>query len=347
MTQDDSEHQRRIRYRGTHPRQFAEKYKELQPELYGDDIAKVLARGDTPAGTHRPIMVDEVIAALRPQAGEIAVDGTIGHGGHASALLPALLPGGRLYGFDVDPIELPKCEARMRAAGFTDSQLKFRQRNFAALPSLMNEEELTGIDIFLADLGVSSMQIDNPQRGFSFKREATLDLRMNPQKGKPAYELLRSLSAEKLARLLEENADEPYAEEIAEIIFQHRESITTTIELNKVINDALKSLPAAENDAPNDSVRRVFQALRIAVNNEFSALDTLLNFLPYCLNKGGRVAIITFHSGEDRRVKQAFRNGLASGDYCEIASEVVRPTPQERHSNLRATSAKLRWAVKS
>lgn len=347
MTQGDSQHQRRIRYRGTHPRHFAEKYKELQPELYGDDIAKVLARGDTPAGTHRPIMIDEVLAVLHPQAGEIAVDGTIGYGGHASAILPALLPGGRLYGFDIDPIELPKCEARMRAVGFTASQVQFRQRNFAALPALLNEEEIAGIDIFLADLGVSSMQIDNPERGFSFKRETALDLRMNPQKGKPASELLRSLTAEKLTRLFHDNADEPYAEELAEVIFQHRDSIITTTDLRNLIHQHLRSLPEMKDESPDDSVRRIFQALRIAVNNEFSALDTLLNYLPYCLNKGGRAALITFHSGEDRRVKNAFRQGYSSGMYCDIAREVTRPTPQERYANSRATSAKLRWAIKA
>lgn len=348
MCDETGEHRRRVRYHGTHPRAFHEKYKELHAERYADDIEKVLARGNTPAGSHRPIMVEEIMAVLRPQAGEIAVDGTLGYGGHARVLLPSLLPGGRLYGLDVDPVELPKTEARLRAQGFTPDVLQVRQMNFAALPQLLAAEELEGVDLVLADLGVSSMQIDNPARGFTYKREGPLDLRMNPEKGAPASALLATLSEEKLARLLAENADEPYAEAIAHALTAQRGALTTTTALADAVRDALRALPAWERDEVGDTpIRRTFQALRIAVNQEFSALDTLLHLLPYCLRPGGRVAILTFHSGEDRRVKHAFQAGLERGDYAEIAPTVLRPSPEERFANPRASSAKLRWAVRA
>lgn len=340
-------HKRRPRYRGRNPRAFHERYKELNPERYAEDVARVLARGDTPAGSHRPIMVDEVVQALRPQPGEIAVDGTLGYGGHARALLRALLPGGRLYGLDVDPLELPKTEARLRAEGYDEGAFQARRLNFAALPQLLAGEGLSGVDLFLADLGVSSMQIDDPSRGFTFKREGPLDLRMNPEKGAPAAALLQAISEEALAVLLRENADEPFAEVIAREISARRGAITTTTALAEAVRAALRAVPRqAREEAGDDPIRRVFQALRIAVNGEFSALDSLLGQLPYCLNPGGRAAILTFHSGEDRRVKRAFQHGLERGDYAAIAPEVVRATPEERRANPRATSAKLRWAVR-
>jgi len=346
MDDTNGEHKRRPRYRGTHPRAFHEKYKELNPEQYADDIEKVKARGDTPAGSHRAIMVTEVLEVLAPQPGEIAVDGTLGYGGHARALLQAILPGGRLYGLDVDPLELPKTEARLRAEGFSPAVLQVRCLNFAALPQLLAEEGLPGVDLFLADLGVSSMQIDNPTRGFTFKREGPLDLRMNPEKGLPASALLATISEEKLARLLRENADEVYAEEIAHTLVQRRGQLTTTTTLAEAVRAALADL-SAEAQAEVDPIRRTFQALRIAVNGEFSALDTLLHVLPYCLNPGGRAAILTFHSGEDRRVKRAFQEGLERGDYCAIAPTVLRADADERRDNPRSTSAKLRWAIKA
>jgi 16S rRNA (cytosine1402-N4)-methyltransferase len=345
MHDETGGHKRRTRYRGTHPRAFGEKYKELNPERYAGDVEKVIARGDTLAGSHRPIMVAEVVQVLRPRPGEIAVDGTLGYGGHASAILPALLPGGRLYGLDVDPAELPKTEARLRAKGFTPDVLQVRRLNFAALPQLLAEEGLSGVNSFLADLGVSSMQMDNPARGFTFKREGPLDLRMNPEKGQPASALLAAMGEEKLTRLLEENADEPYAEAIARVLTARRGALATTTALAAAVREAL---PAEKREeAGDDAVRRTFQALRIAVNREFSALDTLLHVLPYCLNPGGRAAILTFHSGEDRRVKRAFQDGLERGLYSTISPTVLRPTPEERYANPRASSAKLRWAVRA
>jgi 16S rRNA (cytosine1402-N4)-methyltransferase len=332
---------RRVRYRGTHPRRFEEKYKEHDPARYAETVAKVLEAGKTPAGSHRPIMLEEVIAALIPKPGEIAVDCTLGFGGHAREILPRLLPGGRLIGLDADPIELPKTEARLRALGFDERRFSAHRTNFAGLQQLLAQLQIGGVDMVLADLGVSSMQIDDPRRGFSVKLDGPLDLRMNPERGLPASALLQKLSAEKLGRLLVENADESNPE-IAPLLAGR--AFASTRALADAIRGALRSAKEEDREL---AVRRVFQALRIAVNDEFSALDTLLRNLPACLDPGGRVAILTFHSGEDRRVKKAFEAGLRNGFYAEIAREVVRPTAAERHANPRSTSAKLRWARKA
>jgi 16S rRNA (cytosine1402-N4)-methyltransferase len=340
---------RRPRYRGTHPRQFHEKYKEHDPERYADDVAKILAAGKTPAGTHRPIMVREILEVLAPRPGDIAVDATLGYGGHALELLHAILPGGRLFALDVDPIELPKTEARLRASGVPAGALVVRRSNFAGLPQVLAAENLPGADVVLADLGLSSMQIDDPARGFTFKRTGPLDLRMNPQRGRPASALLASLDAPRLARMLEENADEPRAALLAAnlVAAQQRQPIETTTALAEAIRTALHTQPGRPSkDDDEATVRRVFQALRIEVNDEFSALETFLRQLPDCLQPGGRVAILTFHSGEDRRVKKSFQEGANRGVYARIAGEVVRPGPEEIRANPRSSSAKLRWAVR-
>lgn len=335
-------HRRRPRYAGTHPRRFDEKYKERNPERYPETVAKVMAGGKTPAGMHRPIMVAEVLAALAPQPGQVAVDGTLGYGGHAGELLPRLAPGGRLIGLDADPLELPRTEARLRALGFGPEVFSAHRSNFAGLPQVLASLSLPGADLILADLGVSSMQLDDPGRGFTYKREGPLDLRMNPQRGQTAAALLERLRPEALAALLTANADEPRAAALAAQLAGR--SLPTTTALAQAIAAALPRVNAGERDL---TVRRVFQALRIAVNDEFSALDTLLRHLPACLNPGGRAAILTFHSGEDRRVKQAFESGLRAGLYAAISTEVIRPSPAECHANPRATPAKLRWARKA
>jgi 16S rRNA (cytosine1402-N4)-methyltransferase len=335
-------HKRRLRYSGKNPRRFEDKYKERNPERYPDAVAKVLASGKTPAGTHRPIMVTEILEMLNPQPGEVAVDGTLGYGGHARELLPKLQPSGRLIGLDVDPIELPKTEARLRALGFGPETFVAHRSNFAGLPKVLAAEQLTGVDMVLADLGVSSMQFDDPGRGFSIKLAGPLDMRMNPQRGQPASVLLQRTSTQDLAIILEENADEPQAAMLAGALAG--QSFPTTTALAKAIQSALvRKVMDGEID---NSIRRVFQALRIAVNDEFSALDSFLRNLPVCLNPVGRVAVLTFHSGEDRRVKKAFEAGLRDGLYVEIAQEVIRPTPTERRDNPRSNSAKLRWARK-
>jgi len=335
-------HRRRPRYSGTHPRRFAEKYKEHNPQRYADTVAKVLASGKTPAGTHRPIMVAEILEALAPKPGELAVDCTLGYGGHAREILARLQPGGRLLGLDADPIELPKTEARLRAAGFGANVFMAVRSYFAGLPQALAAANLTGADCILADLGVSSMQFDDPVRGFSTKFDGPLDMRMNPQRGFPATVLLEKTSPAALARILEENADEPRAQELAAALAGR--TFPTTQALSAGIRAAL---PQLNKDDADLTVRRVFQALRIEVNDEFSALDMLLRYLPSCLKPGGRVAILTFHSGEDRRVKKSFEAGLRDGVYSDIARQVIRPTPEERHGNPRSSPAKLRWAIKS
>ncbi len=339
---------RRPRYQGAHPRSFAEKYKEHDPERFATDVAKVLASGKTPAGTHRPIMVREIMEALALKPGEIAVDATLGYGGHARELLSAVQPNGRLLAVDADPIELPKTETRLRGLGFPPESLVVRRMNYAGVAQFIAEESPDGVDVILADLGLSSMQIDNPARGFTFKSDGPLDMRMNPAKGLSAAALLAKMDPEQLGDLLHENADEPQSRQIAYAIIdaQTRRPLTTTCELADVVRAATSRLLQHTDERPDDAVRRVFQALRIAVNDEFGALNTFLRNLPYCLKPGGRAAILTFHSGEDRRVKHAFKEGLRDGLYSSIADEVVRASPEEQRSNPRSSSAKLRFAVR-
>lgn len=350
MSESGSERSpRRPRYRGTHPRRFDEKYKERQPERYADDVAKVMASGKTPAGMHRPIMVREILEVLAPKPGETAVDCTLGYGGHASELLSAVQPGGRLIAVDADPIELPKTEARLRALGFPAESLLVKRLNYAGIAQLLAEVAPAGADVMLADLGLSSMQIDNPERGFTFKSDGPLDMRMNPERGQPASALLSHLSEAELARLLRDNADEPHADEFARAILkaQARHPLTTTLTLADAVRAAFSSVARRSLGTADDAVRRIFQALRIAVNDEFGALDMFLRNLPLCLKPGGRVAVLTFHSGEDRRVKLAFKAGLRDGVYSAIAPEVIRPSLNERRANPRSTPAKLRYAVRS
>jgi len=332
-------HRRRPRYSGRNPRRFEDKYKELNPEKYPETVAHVLASGKTPAGMHVPIMVPEILGVLDPQPGELIVDCTLGYGGHTRELLGRIQPGGRLIGLDVDPVEQPRTEQRLRDLGFGPETFLARRSNFAGLPKVLAAEGLTGADCILADLGVSSMQIDTPARGFSVKTPGPLDMRMNPNKGQPASAFLAQVRPDALAEILKENADEPRAEAIAQRLAGRTFVLTT--DLAAAIRLAL---PKVSEDEREKAVRRVFQALRIAVNEEFAALDTLLRALPECLNPGGRVAILTFHSGEDRRVKKAFQTALREGRYAEISEDVTRASAEECRANPRATSAKLRWA---
>ena len=337
-------HKRRKRYAGRNPQRFEDKYKERDPERYAETIAKVRASGKTPAGQHVPIMLAEIMEVLSPQPGERAVDCTLGYGGHATALLKAVQPGGHLLGLDQDPVEIEKTEARLRSLGWPDEALIVRRMNFAGLRRAQEETGWTdGADVILADLGVSSMQLDNPARGFSFKHGGPLDMRMNPQRGAPASELLRKISVEKLTELLDENADEPRARLLANTL-AGKEMRGTHALAEAIRSELPRSVSAEDADA---TVRRVFQALRIAVNEEFSALDSFLRVLPDSLRPGGRVAVLTFHSGEDRRVKKAFQAYQRAGIFSRTNDEVIRPTPEEVRGNSRAAPAKLRWAVRS
>jgi 16S rRNA (cytosine1402-N4)-methyltransferase len=300
----------------------------------------------TPPSPHRPIMVAEVLQHLRPAAGEVAVDCTLGGGGHALAILARLQPGGRLIALDVDPIELPRTETRIREAGFARGAAVMHHTNFAALPHVLAAEGVDAADVILADLGVSSMQHDSHGRGFSFRGVGPLDMRMDPSRGETAAQLIARLDAAALATLLTANADEPHAALISGIL--KRELPDTTHALTRLVRigltGALPDLPKADVKM---SVRRTLQALRITVNDEFAALEALLAALPQCLAPGGRVVIMTFHSGEDRRVKKAFQAGLRGGVYSTVADQVVRSTREETFANRRASSAKLRWAVRA
>ncbi len=332
-------HRRRPRYRGKNPRHFAEKYKEHDPARFPETVAQVLAAGKTPAGSHRPIMVEEILEVLAPQPGERAVDCTLGYGGHAAALLPRLQPNGKLLGLDVDSRELPRTEERLRGLGFGAEVFHAVRSNFAGLPKVLAAAGWDGADCILADLGVSSMQLDDPARGFSAKENGPLDLRMNPERGQPAADFLAGLAPERLVRLLQENADEPHADALGPALAGRHFAGTGSL------GAAVREIVGP--DAAELSLRRVLQALRIAVNDEFSALEMFLRHLPVTLRPGGRVAILSFHSGEDRRVKHAFAAGLREGIFDAIADNVLRADAPERRANPRSTSAKLRWARRS
>ncbi len=349
MENQEPKHVRRIRYKGTHPKAFKEKYKELQPDLYSEDIAKVIDQGRTPAGMHRSICVDEILAILSIEPGQVGMDATLGYGGHSLEILKRLQPGGRLFATDIDPIELPRTEERLRGLGYGEDVLTIRELNFSEIELIVAESGL--LNFVLADLGVSSMQIDNPDRGFTFKVDGPLDLRLNPNKGKPASSLLKIVSQDRLTEIFTENSDEPYAHEIAEaIIIKISKGITieTTKQLRDIIIEVLKIVPQDQRkEEVKKTCQRVFQALRIAVNNEFGVLEGFLNELPYSLALGGRVAILTFHSGEDRRVKKSFQHFFNLGLYSEVAPDPIRPSAEECNANPRARSAKLRWAEKA
>ena len=339
-------HVRRPRYSGTNPRTFHQKYKELQPDRYATEVQKVIESGKTPAGMHLPIMLDEVMACTRPEPGNVVVDCTVGGGGHTRRFLERLKPGGRVIGLDVDPIELPRTETSLRAAGFGADALALHHSNFAGLPRVLAAEGVASVDIIFADLGVSSMQLDNPDRGFSYKQTGPLDMRMNPARGEPAAALITRVDAASLAEILTANADEPFADVIAGRLTRLKPA--TTQEAARAVRDILaETQPRLSSDDITLSIRRTFQALRIEVNAELSTLDALLRALPLWLAPGGRAAFLTFHSGEDRRVKKSFQAGQREGVYAEVAPDPVRATPREIGANPRAGSAKLRWAVRA
>ncbi len=342
------QHKRRVRYKGTHPRSFHEKYKEAQPEKYADTIEKVISKGSTPAGMHISIMVDEILEVLKIQPGEQGLDATLGYGGHTGAMLDKLEGQGHIHALDVDPIEIVKTKKRLKDKGFGEDILTIHQTNFANIDRVA--KEAGKFDFVLADLGVSSMQIDNPERGFSYKVEGPLDLRLDPQHGQSASERLSGITKNEFVGMLIDNSDEPYAEEIAKEVFDRMRrgvKFTTTTQLKDAIEAALVVVEQAERkEAVKKSCARVFQALRIDVNSEFEVLYAFLEKLPDILNPGARVAILTFHSGEDRLVKKSFKQLAKAGIYSEVSEDVIRPSAKECVRNPRAKSTKLRWAVK-
>lgn len=346
---DEKPHKRRVRYSGTHPRKFSEKYKELNPEKYQDTIERVISKGSTPAGMHISICVQEILTFLQIKPGMKGLDATLGYGGHSRKMLEALQGRGHLYALDVDPIEIVKTTKRLREAGFSEEIFTPISENFANIDRVA--EQYGPFDFLLADLGVSSMQIDNPERGFSYKQEGPLDLRLNPESGEPASQRLRKMSREEIEGMLIDNSDEPYAAEIARTIagkLRKGQKIDTTTKLAELIGETLAFLPEKERkEAVKKSCARVFQALRIDVNGEFEVLEAFLTKLPSCMAPGGRIAILTFHSGEDRLVKRAFKEGKKAGIYSEVAEDVIRPSSEECAKNPRAKSTKMRWAVRA
>lgn len=349
MENQEKKHKRRVRYSGAYPKSYKEKYKELNQEKYADTVSRVIQKGSTPAGMHISICVSEILEFLQIKPGQTGLDATLGYGGHTQEMLKCLDSRGHLYALDVDPIESAKTKERLEKLGFGEDILSIRLQNFADIDRVSEEAGL--FDFVLADLGVSSMQIDNPDRGFSYKSEGPLDLRMNPEKGISAAERLRNITQEELQGMLLENADEPYAGEIsreAVTRLKRGKTIDTTGDLRQVIEDALAFLPAAERrEAVKKSCQRTFQALRIDVNNEFEALYSFMEKLPGVLAPNGRVAILTFHSGEDRIVKKSFKQFYKEGLYREISNEVIRPSAEECSRNSRARSTKMRWAIRA
>lgn len=350
MENQENQHKRRVRYAGTHPRSYKEKYKEHNPEKYGDTIERVIQKGGTPAGMHISIMVKEILEFLQIKPGQTGLDATLGYGGHTKAMLQCLQGEGHIYALDVDPIESAKTKARLEKQGFGEDILTVRLQNFADVDQVVKE---TGkkFDFVLADLGVSSMQIDNPDRGFSYKAEGPLDLRMNPLKGVSAAQRLKEVTQEELEGMLLENADEPYAAEISQTVmkwFKNGKTIETTTQLRQAIEQALVYIPKTEREeAVKKSCARTFQALRIDVNSEYEVLYTFLEKLPEVLNPNARVAVLTFHSGEDRLVKRSFKQLKDAGIYCDICKDVIRPSAEECLRNSRAKSTKMRWAVRA
>ena len=342
-------HKRRVRYKGKYPKKFEEKYKELQPEKYQDTIQHVIQKGNTPAGMHISIMVDEILDFLKIQPGEIGFDATLGYGGHTKAMLQCLQGKGHMYATDVDPEESAKTRKRLEEQGFGEDMLTIKLQNFCTIDEIA--KEVGGFDFILADLGVSSMQIDNPKRGFSFKVDGPLDLRLNQQKGISAAERLDTIGREELAGMLYENSDEPYCEELAKAItdeIRRGHRVDTTTKLREIIEKTLDFLPEKEKkETVKKTCQRVFQALRIDVNQEFEVLYEFMEKLPGALKPGGRAAILTFHSGEDKLVKAALKEGYRSGIYEEYSKDVVRPSAEECVRNPRARSTKMRWAVRA
>lgn len=342
-------HKRRVRYKGTHPKHYQEKYKELQPDKYPETVERVIEKGGTPVGMHISICVKEILEFLQIRPGQTGLDATLGYGGHTREMLRCLESQGHLYALDVDTIEMEKTRKRLAEQGYGEDILTIRHLNFADIDQIA--KEVGPFDFVLADLGVSSMQIDNPERGFTYKKDGPLDLRLDASRGIPASERLREITAAELQGMLAENADEPYAKEIAQAIvsaLRKGKRIDTTSQLRQIIEEALSFLPVKERtEAVKKTCQRTFQALRIDVNSEFEVLYQLMEKLPAALAPGGRVAILTFHSGEDRIVKRSFRRWKKEGVYSEIAEEVIRPSAEECRRNSRARSTKMRWAIRA
>ena len=295
---------------------------------------------------HIPVLLDSTLRALDVRAGETVVDCTTGLGGHAAEVLARLQPGGRLIGLDFDPRNIEIARHTLLATG---GRFTLVHSNFAALPAVLAEAQIPQVDAILADLGVASPQIDDPDRGFSYRRPGPLDMRMDPTRGQPASHLINRLSEKDLREAFLELGDETDAPQIAKLIIERRNKspIVTTEALTAIICEARDFTLHRAAGAKLHPAARTFQALRMLVNRETGNLERLLAVAPNYLKTGGRLVIISFHSGEDRRVKAAFRDGLRTGTYDDISPDPVTATAEELLANPRSRSAKLRWAVKS
>ncbi|MBN2590796.1 MAG: 16S rRNA (cytosine(1402)-N(4))-methyltransferase RsmH [Sedimentisphaerales bacterium] len=347
------EHKRRQRYSGTHPKRFEQKYKEHDIESHPELREHLIAKGKTPATTHIPVMMEEVMEFLAPKPGEIAADCTVGYGGHAMEFMKHIGPNGKLIAFDIDQTELERTKERLSKENVPAS---FYRSNFAGIANALSNENIEGYDIIFADLGVSSMQIDNPERGLSYKHDGPLDMRMDDRLKLTGADLLKTLSEEELSNAFWELSDEKDHWKIANMIVTKREEkpITTTSQLVELIFRA-KKLTAktwkqknleSKSGLPHPAAL-VFQALRILVNDELGTLKELLRIAPFCLRPGGRIGIISFHSGEDRLVKKSFRDGFRNGTYQAVVKNVIVPQKNEIFTNPRSASAKFRWAMKA
>jgi len=344
---------RRPRYGGTHPKSYEQKYKERDIAAHPELREHLRAKGKTPAGTHVPVLAEEVLGCLKPMPGQVVADCTLGYGGHASEFIKRIAPDGRLLAFDVDNAELQRTRQRLSKEKI---HIGFYHSNFAGIANVLSKENLDGCDIIFADLGVSSMQIDNPQRGMSYKHEGLLDMRMDGRLRQTGADLLGSLSEDELAKVFWELSDEPDHQKIAKMIVSQRavQPITEIPQLVRLVF-AVKGLTLAswkkqQRRSKFGSLHpaaRTFQALRILVNDELGSLRELLRLAPYCLRQGGRIGIISFHSGEDRLVKQSFRDGVKEGVYRTASQNAIVPRIKEITSNPRSASAKFRWAIRA
>lgn len=310
-------------------------------------------RRSTPAGEHRPVLLDEVLAVLEPLAGAVVIDCTTGWAGHSVEMLKRVGNDGRLIGLDLDAENLPQARTRLDAVS---APFTLHHGNFAGLPGILAAEGIGQVDAILADLGMSSMQVDDADRGFSYMRDGPLDMRMDRSRGRSAAQILATISEPELAKALREFGDEPEAERVAHLLVDAaaKGSLLRTTDLARVLLEGQPSqgpkqwrLHPSKNRWASHPAARTFQALRILVNRELANLEFLLRVLPYLLRPGGRAAIISFHSGEDRLVKSAFRDGFRQGVYSAIASEPIRASFSEKNANPRSRSAKLRWAKRT
>jgi 16S rRNA (cytosine1402-N4)-methyltransferase len=322
---------------------------EPQPRKKRRPFWRKRIRRSTAAGEHKPVLLAEVLAALDPRPGQTAVDCTLGFAGHSRELLARVAPDGLLIATDLDAGNIEPAREKLEAVG---GLFALHHSNFAGLPGVLAAEGVERVDCLLADLGMSSMQVDDRDRGFSFMRDGPLDMRMDRTRGRTAAELLKTLPAEELAACFRDLGDEPRADEIAAAVVARRQTkpVERTKELRELIEAAAPVRVDRTPGAPPERKQllapatRVFQALRILVNRELASLTHLLRVLPTLLKPGGTAAIISFHSGEDRLVKAAFRDGLRTGVYEAVSEEPVRPGFDERRENPRSRSAKLRWA---